>query len=360
MNFKFTSILLFVAIFCNAATYTSNSTTVGDWDIAGTPGSSDDIVINHDWSSSGWTDADVTSNFAGTITINSGGYLKYGVAMANLSGTVTVKNGGTFYVNGSFTDFGGDFDIQAGGTMEVNGDMSIADEAWGGSFNLNGYLAVQEDFTNELNSWTGSGELNTGINGCPPGGCSYTDNGDVNGTSSITLPVELSLFTSVVVNENVLLKWETNSEVNNDFFEVQKSIDGQIFTTIGRVEGKGNSFVLNKYTFNDKLENTSVYYRLKQVDFNGSYTFSHIINVGAASKDVQIVQNNNSGDVYVLTNTNEEFTVAVYDIAGKEVYQSVVQGVKGGRFNFDFTHKGMLMVSVGNNRVRFNKKVVVR
>jgi|GEM_PF-333001 len=91
------------------------------------------------------------------------------------------------------------------------------------------------------------------------------------------LPVELASFNSNVENQTVTLHWETASEQNNSGFEIQRSNDGNIFTTIAFIKGKGNSTIINQYSFSDKeLNSGTYYYRLKQKDYNGSYKLSSI------------------------------------------------------------------------------------
>lgn len=96
-----------------------------------------------------------------------------------------------------------------------------------------------------------------------------------NTCSSIALPVELNNFSGEVHGERAILEWETLSEHQNDFFEVLKSRDGNYWHSIGKVNGKGNSIHSSKYNFvDDQITKGDNYYRLKQVDFNGDYTFS--------------------------------------------------------------------------------------
>lgn len=94
------------------------------------------------------------------------------------------------------------------------------------------------------------------------------------------LPVVLLSFSGSVMNNSVLLKWETASEENNNQFEIERSADGKVFQTIGSVKGQGNSDSLNEYSFIDQfpLRGRS-FYRLKQVDFNGQFEYSEVLQV---------------------------------------------------------------------------------
>lgn len=89
---------------------------------------------------------------------------------------------------------------------------------------------------------------------------------------SSLLPVELTEFYGKQLNNVVKLFWSTASEINNEFFEIQRSYDGIVYTKIGSVQGKGNTSYTTNYEFIDNtINNTIAYYRLKQVDFDGAY-----------------------------------------------------------------------------------------
>ena len=94
------------------------------------------------------------------------------------------------------------------------------------------------------------------------------------------LPVELLSFTAIRRNDNVQLKWQTASETNNDFFNIERSEDGRHWQTLGKMDGAGNSSETLAYTWTDQspLRGLS-YYRLKQVDFDGRYAYSWVRSV---------------------------------------------------------------------------------
>lgn len=147
--------------------------------------------------------------------------------------------------------------------------------------------------------------------------------------AATTLPVSWLSFNAIANGKSVDLIWQTVSEVNNDYFTVERSEDGQIFKGIGRVNGSGNSNVLNQYVFNDKHLPTSVstlYYRIKQTDYNHKFSYSEIRTVAL---------NNNTEDeilLSVLPNPFEDsftirskavvngITVLLYHLNGKQVW----------------------------------------
>jgi hypothetical protein len=93
------------------------------------------------------------------------------------------------------------------------------------------------------------------------------------------LPVTLTSFTGKATQFGNQLNWTTSSEVNNQGFNVERSVDGKIFTKIGFVKGFGTTNAKQTYQFTD-VNATEAYYRLKQVDFDGKLEYSTTIKVG--------------------------------------------------------------------------------
>ena len=110
----------------------------------------------------------------------------------------------------------------------------------------------------------------------------YIDNLSVSG--NIPLPVELTSFSAEPDGEDVLLTWSTASELNNDFFSIERSADGVSFSEIATISGHGttNGFSFYRQVDFDPLKGTS-YYRLKQVDMDGSEKYSRVRSVNMES-----------------------------------------------------------------------------
>ncbi|MEM9991984.1 MAG: choice-of-anchor Q domain-containing protein, partial [Bacteroidota bacterium] len=108
----------------------------------------------------------------------------------------------------------------------------------------------------------------------------------------VELPVELLDFYGVTTKAGVLLKWQTASEWNNKGFEIEQSMNAKHWRRVGFVPGKGTTLVTQSYSWTDaQAKEGQNYYRLKQVDFDGTHDFSEIKNiwVGQATKDAQLV-----------------------------------------------------------------------
>lgn len=109
------------------------------------------------------------------------------------------------------------------------------------------------------------------------------------------LPVQLSNFSAKIINKDVLLSWETFSEINNYGFEIERTEDNDIkaWGKIGFVVGHGNSNSYHKYEFKDKTSKKSskYIYRLKQIDANGEFTYSNEININLNPTEYELFQN---------------------------------------------------------------------
>jgi len=143
------------------------------------------------------------------------------------------------------------------------------------------------------------------------------------------LPVQLSAFNARVSEENIVLKWTTASEINNAWFVVQRKLTGQNdFVDIAKVMGKGSTNIQNTYSFLDIKPQSypgSIYYRLKQVDYNGQYDYSWITGVDYKPKNISelsIFPNPSSNTVHINFVLKYAATVSllIFDVKGKLVY----------------------------------------
>ncbi|HTF05951.1 MAG TPA: T9SS type A sorting domain-containing protein, partial [Bacteroidia bacterium] len=149
------------------------------------------------------------------------------------------------------------------------------------------------------------------------------------------LPVELVAFSGVSFDDHNHLDWVTASEMNNDYFNVERSDDGVNFHTIGTVDGSGNSTQHIEYPFNDYSPIEGInYYRLKQVDFNGAVTYSNIVALEFHRGNMSVANvkpNPTNGEVNFDFFTPVETTihVVITDVTGRVVrdeYKSVKAG----------------------------------
>lgn len=131
-----------------------------------------------------------------------------------------------------------------------------------------------------------------------------------------TLPIELFEFTAAPSGNDVQVSWVTATETNNDYFIVERAGGDGVFANIGRIEGSGNSSMLISYSFTDAqpLQGAS-YYRLKQVDYDGSASYSSIAAVTFTSHaKASVYPNPSAGGVFtfVQEDASAENEVAVF------------------------------------------------
>ena len=149
------------------------------------------------------------------------------------------------------------------------------------------------------------------------------------------LPVELASFTATPKPQSIELNWTTISEIDNDFFTIEKSTDGEIFKQIAQVKGAGNSEVKRYYTISDKNPTDGIaYYRLKQTDFNGNYKQYNMLQVtynAEALGNISIHPNpaTELATVNFYVENNSAATIALTNYLGTVVYTQMVETQKG-------------------------------
>ncbi|GJQ62438.1 MAG: hypothetical protein SCALA702_14910 [Melioribacteraceae bacterium] len=97
--------------------------------------------------------------------------------------------------------------------------------------------------------------------------------------NNIIVPVELTSFTASAIAGEVILEWETATEINNMGFEVERSFDNSRFTRIAFIDGFGTTSERKTYRYTDDASQPVIYYRLKQIDFDGKFEYSATISV---------------------------------------------------------------------------------
>lgn len=162
------------------------------------------------------------------------------------------------------------------------------------------------------------------------------------------LPVELTKFEGQNVNGEASLKWKTMTEINSDYFEIQKSIDGIEFGLVDRIEAAGNSNNIKTYEWTDTtpLINTS-FYRLKIVDFDGSFEYSYVVVIHPQIVDQISVYPNPTSD-YLYIETNNSFTYSLYNQSGQLIQFGPINGEK-----IDLSHlsTGTYYIMIGNDEL---------
>ncbi len=153
------------------------------------------------------------------------------------------------------------------------------------------------------------------------------------------LPVQLLEFNVKMFSGIARVEWTTASEVNNDFFTVERSADGKHFEKIGMVDGAGNSTQFLKYHLQDENPLTGIsFYRLKQTDFDGKFTYSQIVsisNFNHADGAFTLFPNpaNQFINIYWSSFSEDDMEEGIYkaelmDISGKVIKSAEVSGLE--------------------------------
>ncbi|MGQ9805129.1 MAG: T9SS type A sorting domain-containing protein [Chlorobiales bacterium] len=156
------------------------------------------------------------------------------------------------------------------------------------------------------------------------------------------LPVELIAFTGRRTENGVLLSWQTASEQNNSGFEVERKSNEGTWNTLGFVRGNGTTTEAQSYSFVDKTASGKVQYRLKQIDFDGQFEYSNVIEVDAGLPKQFALAQNYPNPFNPTTVISYELPVAstvslkVYDVLGKEVMTLVNDRQEAGLYTINF------------------------
>lgn len=163
------------------------------------------------------------------------------------------------------------------------------------------------------------------------------------------LPVQLANLNSSVNSNNVLLKWTTTFEQNNDGFKIERKQENSGWTEIGFVKGKGNSNTQSQYSFEDKkLSSGSYNYRIKQIDNNGNFKYYNLNgNIEISLPKKYNLSQNYPNPFNPVTKINYELpqdsrvNLTVYDILGREVVSLVNQEQKAGYYTVTADSKNL-------------------
>jgi len=319
-----------------------------------------------------WIAAAATSNIlfpVGTLSYYNGANFSFTVAptAGSIVSTFILANPGW---NGlPLTDAADVLSYVAYGYWSFGAMNSFA----GGTYNVNlycnGFSAVN-DYT-KLHilrrtgigtSWAinGTHTAGTGSNAAPVAnrtGMNTLGHFGVMSGSANPLPIELISFDAKLDGKVVKLFWKTASETNNNYFTIERSADGTDFTIITKVDGAGNSTNIRSYSAvdTDPLSGYS-YYRLKQTDYDGKFTYSKIVSINnsdfeSVSQEPIVIDESYPNPFsdhftisYTLNDGDANLTFTIADMAGRAVATKVIPSKKGTNH---FTYNGAGRIGAG-------------
>ena len=161
----------------------------------------------------------------------------------------------------------------------------------------------------------------------------------------VNIPVELTSFTGTFTQDGVLLNWTTATELNNQGFEIERSVSAQNWEKVGYVPGFGTTTEPKSYSYLDQNVASGIYtYRLKQIDFDGSFNYSPEVVVEVvetAPSDFSLSQNypnpfNPSTSIQFQVPNASDVTVIVYDMLGQAVKSLFAGQVQAGKYKIEW------------------------
>ncbi|MBL6447439.1 T9SS type A sorting domain-containing protein [Fulvivirga sp. 29W222] len=300
------------------------------------------VMVSGNMNNDYYAQLDVQNNSTFTIggDFNNGSNTDFSVT----SGYVNV-NGSNMSVGGNFdNDYGSDVTIDGGGTLSVTNDLTNDQAA---TIDIpDGSLVVGGTITDNFG----------GINASCSGGCC--------GNGCGALPVTVIVLEYHLINNHVVLEWKTASELNNDYFTIEKSTDGKSFIGVGQIAGNGTTDVSNAYVWKDKAQLVEkVYYRLKQTDFNGSYTYERVIVVDAnndKSPELEVMPNPVSqDDLIYIHGAIENEAWQIKNTNGQVLREGILSG-RPATVDISGLNSGIYILDLHSNRHQKQVKIIVK
>lgn len=260
------------------------------------------------------------------------------------SGTTLIGNGNTG-LSSSATD-----------TIEQNGEYVACCGEVSDGFLKPIYANAGEIFIIMIDNWSASSvnfdlewNLNGGSLDCDP-----------------VLPVTLTNFNAQCDKNNTTLYWTTQTEINNNFFIIEKSYDLNTFTEIGKIYGSGSSNSINNYSFVDSDKNKQIaYYRLLQVDYDGSVEYHRTVASDCINNFFEVTSTKLKRDnleISISADLDENIDIYIYDNTGKLIVINSKQIIKGNNslfingFNIS---SGIYLLSINGEINHYSEKLFV-
>lgn len=264
------------------------------------------------------------------------------VTLQLANGTAVAATGFTLPADGTSTAVFGGFAIPAGASLTLKFQAKLAataqdNVAYQASVLLS-YLdptrltttrTIQPGQTYESYAPAGAG-----IGAAPGSGYSGSSSAAEDVTISKPLPVTLTAFDAIASGRNAVLTWKTATELNNDRFELERSFDGATFETIGSQRGQGTTTIATNYRYIDagaaRLVAKLLYYRLRQVDTDGTSTYSDVRTVQFERRQATagLYPNPQQGrfTLDLLGLPKGSYQVEILDLAGRQVLRTQLSG----------------------------------
>lgn len=352
-SFLFVALVLLsdISLYSLPPTITFFSTsTSGDWkngtqwNIGSSPSfnqtnGNDEIIIDNNHKITLTDNLSVKSGTIITVTSNDTLQINGNVIFANGS-IVNVDGNGVLIINGNLTNNNNSNTITINGMLILNGNFSGGN---GSEVNGTGAMDISGTVTT-----SGSGAVFGSTVDCSfPGACSSS--------FSTPLPIVLTNFDVSIIESTVKIEWITSTETNNDFFTIEKSKDGINWGIVEKIKGAGNSYEELKYqTIDFSPIVGQSYYRLKQTDFNGEYSYSNLVNVFYNKEQVKFYPNPFTNSLSIKNNCNE-CLITIYSSLGQVIYSG-----NDNMINTENWPKGVYQVVINDNNSIVQNNTIIK
>jgi photosystem II stability/assembly factor-like uncharacterized protein len=197
------------------------------------------------------------------------------------------------------------------------------------------------------------------------------DHGTIYYTADWFVPVELTSFTASLNQSKVNLYWQTATELNNNGFEIQRKLENSDWITIGFKKGKGTTSEQTDYSYIDDISGVSakkLMYRLKQIDYNGSFKYSDEIEVVTLPLQYNLFQNypnpfNPNTVIKYEIPQNSFIKLEVFDLLGRQIKTLVNEMKPAGRYEIEFDasslSSGIYIYKISGNNFNQSKKMIL-
>jgi hypothetical protein len=311
-----------------------------------------------------------------SLTIDPGGKLTVTNDVINSVNQATLTVNGDMEICGNL-DMLNNFTLEVNGTLRIKGDF-ISEN--GLDITVTGTLIIEGSFTAKNTSrWEVPGTVDIGgdlnvknnTNIIEPvgdftvgGSCSEGNTGTT--FCDTVLPITLLSFDAKQEGQLVSIRWVTGIEIENDFYTVQKSLDGIEYMDLANVKGAGNSNESIEYTITDNFPIHGVsYYRLVQTDFDGTRAIFPPVRVDFNGINSSVIYPNpvNSGQsfkLYTGIGYGEEVEVVLRDIQGRTILSEVV-GLSIHEITLNDNYEpGVYIVELRNSTQRSLHRLVIK
>lgn len=295
--------------------------------------------------------------------ITEGCFTNHNIVLNKDTGDITIDGSFTNQPNATIENTGnsiiikGALDNQPNATIENESFFHIEGAANNkGKITTNGTTLIDGSFANHGNV-TGNGDLCSSDNDDPTNGnfSNIDPNVSICNQDQSTLPVELVEFQAKKTNQGIKLTWATATEINNDYFTVQRAVNNNKFEDIARIEGAGNSneIINYSYTDNDKFSSKNIYYRIKQTDFDGSTSFSWIQDITSDEQMILDVFPNpvKQGENVSIQSSEENIRISIYNSSGQQVYSKEANNNQIDIDSYNLK-KGLYVIQIENLKTR--------